>query len=330
LRQVRRACVEWLQANHGKRRWERNRIDRLWKAVHARVTVVIETVFDKTRSPTVRLYNETESFNRLTDGILSENAPKIHNVFSTGAGMSVKKGVAVKTVGANYDIERFTARHIAGHPAEVVKLKWEAAKTKLSLPDWIEQVVIPQSEEDRIGALYKNETSYDAKLMEAGVTYCSPQQRRDFLIEAWEDGIFSNANFEPFHTGLMKSVAGDGWAIFVVDLAKRLYAGPYTYGQFHHSSFLAGAPVLSAGEIAVDQGRVVGLTNNTGHYNSGPYQLKCMLELLQANGVLLHDVAVSDPLNTRDKWFRGTEALAAAGDLAKLGAGTMPEPSVMP
>jgi hypothetical protein len=93
-----------------------------------------------------------------------------------------------------------------------------------------------------------------------------------------------------------------------------------------HSSFLSGSPVLSA----VDQGRVVGITNKTGHYKSGPAELTCMLELLSAKKVPLHDVAVNDPVRARDKWFRGTEALKAGGNLAELGAGTIPGPPVMP
>lgn len=314
LRQLRKACIEWLKTNDGKRRWERTRIHNLWKAVHARVTEVIETVFDKTRSPTVRQYKETKSFNRLTDSILRGNA-----------------GVAVKTVDKSYDIERFTTRHLPGATVDLmIKPKWEAAKTRLSLPDWIEHVLIPQSEEDPAGRFYFGQTTQTARQLKAGVKYCSPKERMDFLIESWGDGELFNADFERFHTGPMKSASGDGWAIFVVDLQERIYAGPYAYGEFHHSSFLAGAPVLAAGEIAVDQGRVVGLTNKTGHYKAGPAELKRMLELLRAEKVPLHDVAVNDPIRARDKWFRGTEALQAGGDLAKLGEGTIDQPPPVP
>lgn len=315
LRRVRRACVEWLKANDGKRRWERTRIKDLWQAVHARVTVVIETVFDPKFSPTKREYERTKSFNKLTDDILSG-----HNART-----------AFKTVGENYDIERFTPRHIPGSATELAKLRWAAAGTRLTFEDWIVQVLIPQSEEDPIGRFYFGQTTQTADLLKAGVKYCSPRERRDFIIESWGKGELLNAAFEPFHTGAMKSpVSGPGWAIFVVDLQENLYAGPYAFGAFHHSSFLAGAPVRSAGEIAVNQGRVIGVTNKTGHYKAGPPELRFILELLRADEVQLRDVAVNDPFRAPQKWFRGTEALKANGDLAALGEGTIPKPTPVP
>ncbi len=40
----------------------------------------------------------------------------------------------------------------------------------------------------------------------------------------------------------------------------------YTRRRFHHSSFLAGAPVKAAGEWLVVDGQVMAITDKTGHY----------------------------------------------------------------
>jgi hypothetical protein len=38
--------------------------------------------------------------------------------------------------------------------------------------------------------------------------------------------------------------------------------------EFHHSSFLAGAPVAAAGEIIIENGRIVMVNNRSGHYRA--------------------------------------------------------------
>jgi hypothetical protein len=55
----------------------------------------------------------------------------------------------------------------------------------------------------------------------------------------------------------------------VLDTSGRLYCHAKQRGSFHHSSFLRGGAVLSAGGIVVEQGRIMKLTADSGHYRWG-------------------------------------------------------------
>jgi len=56
-----------------------------------------------------------------------------------------------------------------------------------------------------------------------------------------------------------------GRYLFVMDGDGNIYAGP-NHEVNHHSAFLAGGPVAAAGHIEVDNGRLVGADNDSGHY----------------------------------------------------------------
>jgi hypothetical protein len=76
---------------------------------------------------------------------------------------------------------------------------------------------------------------------------------------------------EPVDTREYRSLfSGFGWCIFVYSPDGTLYVHEHEKGEFHHTSFLGGGAVLAAGEIVVDQGRVVALTAKTGHYWTTP------------------------------------------------------------
>jgi hypothetical protein len=62
-----------------------------------------------------------------------------------------------------------------------------------------------------------------------------------------------------------------------------LYVGVHVSGSFHHSSFLCGAPVLAAGMIKVEKGRIRGIHEKNGHYRSQEVHMQSFLKLLQRN-----------------------------------------------
>ena len=58
--------------------------------------------------------------------------------------------------------------------------------------------------------------------------------------------------------------------IFVWDLSRKFYVHRKETGLFHHTSFVAGGPVLTAGAVATDDnGFLVAISNRSGHYK--PY-----------------------------------------------------------
>ena len=61
-------------------------------------------------------------------------------------------------------------------------------------------------------------------------------------------------------------------------------------GNYHHSSFLRGGKVASAGHIVIQDGVLKGLNAQTGHYKIPADYNKQILDQLQAKGVLLDNV----------------------------------------
>ncbi|MRW89398.1 hypothetical protein GJ699_05330 [Duganella sp. FT80W] len=82
-----------------------------------------------------------------------------------------------------------------------------------------------------------------------------------------------------------------GHAIYVLDAMGNLYcSGVHQYYRFHHSSFVAGAPVACAGEIDVLSGMLIYLNNRSGHYLPSTLQLRQFCEYLRSMGIECPDV----------------------------------------
>lgn len=67
--------------------------------------------------------------------------------------------------------------------------------------------------------------------------------------------------------------------IFVYDTEENLYVTEYhDVGKFHHSSFLSGNDVKCAGKINFENGVILSISNDSGHYKP---DFKCLLYLLE-------------------------------------------------
>lgn len=76
-----------------------------------------------------------------------------------------------------------------------------------------------------------------------------------------------------------------GKAIFVIDPEARLWVTfDQRYGVTHHSSLVAGEPVIAAGEMVVARGQVISISNESGHYHPGPDSVLVTLEVLRQMG----------------------------------------------
>jgi hypothetical protein len=89
---------------------------------------------------------------------------------------------------------------------------------------------------------------------------------------------------------------GKGWAIWVMSLAhehsgnvSKFYAHKHVKDKFHHSSFLSGGDVRAAGEWVVAKGKLLFLTNKTGHYHASYDHILAAIDRLHAEGVDLSD-----------------------------------------
>ena len=122
------------------------------------------------------------------------------------------------------------------------------------------------------------------------VHYMTPAEREQNRLFADADGnLRSAADGSRFDTSTgVTAWSGDGRAIFVMDGSGNLYATlDQRVGHTHHSSLLGGAPVAGAGEIEVRDGRLVAMTDQSGHYRPRPAMNDRVLRSLRRQGVVL-------------------------------------------
>lgn len=102
------------------------------------------------------------------------------------------------------------------------------------------------------------------------VRYCTDRERQRYRVTVRDGLLIWASDNAPGGSGKSSRVNTDSgvkW-IFVIDVAGDLYMCRKRKGHFHHSSFVAGGPVLAAGRISVDDGHVVCIGPNSGHYRT--------------------------------------------------------------
>src|SRR5205085_902189 len=100
------------------------------------------------------------------------------------------------------------------------------------------------------------------------VQYLTAADRQQYRLRV-RDGKIVDAQGSLFDTADASSAHQPtrGYAIFVMSKTGEIYASKnQIVGRFHHSSFLAGAPVASAGELKVSNGVLKEVTIKSGHY----------------------------------------------------------------
>ena len=99
-------------------------------------------------------------------------------------------------------------------------------------------------------------------------------------------GLLYGMDGQALDTKLMVTAfAGPGWGIFVVSGEGALHVASHQVGKRHHSSLLAAAPVACAGELICSKGRLVRISNKSGHYMPEPYFLAQVVRHFGQQGV---------------------------------------------
>lgn len=97
--------------------------------------------------------------------------------------------------------------------------------------------------------------------------------------------MYTAANQVLDTTRMVTMHSGPGMAIYVMSFEGHLYVSPHSVGHRHHSSLLAGATVTGAGEIKVVQGRLVSISNKSGHYQPDTFILLQTIHSLIEQGL---------------------------------------------
>ena len=128
------------------------------------------------------------------------------------------------------------------------------------------------------------------------VQYLDEEARRAYQLQ-FRNGKVYDSNGNLFDTSDASSVfgGGGGRAIFVMDEAGNVYASKVqSVGKFHHSSFLSGRPVASAGEITVENGVIREITRRSGHYQPTAKQLNQFVSQLFDEGINTGPINIGD------------------------------------
>jgi hypothetical protein len=133
---------------------------------------------------------------------------------------------------------------------------------------------------------YRGEDVEGNRVWGTPVRYLSQSERRAYEI-TFQGGKMYDASGAPFDTSDASTVfSAEGRAIFVMDENGDFYASKFQQvGRFHHSSLAGGEPVAAAGEMKVEQGVLILISNKSGHYRPGPTFMEQALDSLSRKGI---------------------------------------------
>jgi hypothetical protein len=121
-------------------------------------------------------------------------------------------------------------------------------------------------------------------------------QREEHRVFVGQDGLLYKSDGTLFDTRGSDThwghVSGDdNRAIFVMDEHGNMYASTYQKaGDFHHSTLSNGQPVAGAGEIQVHDGKLVDITDQSGHYRPSQSMTNQVTSTLQGQGANMDGV----------------------------------------
>lgn len=233
------------------------------------------------------------------------------------------------------DEKHWSEALIPSHPGPTLRnflyTTWNRSKSSESFVDWCASAAgqeIFESAKERFAGhiqyasstkIIHSESQREitlADLDKMSVRYLSSEEKQAYRVDIKKDhagrAYFSQDN-QPFSTAKHCSHGTKGKAIFVVDPLGQFYSGTQIMNFFHHSSFLAGAAVIGAGELLIDeQGNLIEISNNSGHYEPGPEEMVNILKLLRGNGIDLTKVTlklVDHPFKGHYKTFNAAAFL---------------------
>jgi hypothetical protein len=117
----------------------------------------------------------------------------------------------------------------------------------------------------------------------------TPEELERHRVFVGEDGRIYQSDGTPFDTRGSNTAWGgqnSDRAIFVMDEHGNICASKYQeVGVFHHSTLSNGGPVAGAGELRVENGTLVGITDQSGHYLPERSMTQRVMETLEGQGV---------------------------------------------
>lgn len=142
--------------------------------------------------------------------------------------------------------------------------------------------------------------------------YRTAAERAPYKLEVREVNVggklekrLFDAEGQPFDTRSARVHSGASAAIFVMNARGEIFASRHQEaGMFHHSTLAGGSPVAAAGELTVIDGKVVSISDASGHYKPTEDFTEQAISTLRGQGLELSGVKV---WNERTKQSRTIE-----------------------
>lgn len=250
-----------------------------------RFTQSVAASYTKTQRVTERTLEEDSPHEDVWNGLLKPWFELLADRKTPDVYREVRKE-AQNLLGPDADVDEVVVQGLAEVMARGRKMGVEA------IDNLRQQCGIPDELFDRLGNDPQGYSRDQLETMQKlKVKYLkSTAEREPFLVHGPRaDGGALVQNGKPLDTSKESSYfSGLGHAIFVMSPDGQFYVGSHRVNAFHHSSFLAGEDVASAGEIQAKNGRIVQITNKSGHYK--PQVIHLVQALQQLRDVMGQDL----------------------------------------
>ncbi len=100
----------------------------------------------------------------------------------------------------------------------------------------------------------------------SGVTYIPIDNREQYKIHVGVDGVITRGSEATAYDTTQYKGKVPGMAAYVMDGKGNMYVGEHQTNVMHHSSFLAGNKVISAGMVKIEEGKITRIDHQSGHY----------------------------------------------------------------
>lgn len=121
---------------------------------------------------------------------------------------------------------------------------------------------------------------YFPEVTKKTITFVKKEERHLWSVDVERGKLIRNGKI--YHTAEGKRCYHYPCDNFVISPDLKIYAGLLEVDHFHHSSLVNAGAVLFAGEIETDaSGRVIQISNRSGHYQPQQKHLLCALELFK-------------------------------------------------
>lgn len=233
---------------------------------------------DQTRKAVLDVLIQTALINRPKGSKALDTGKRFVDPNSKGKPIS-------KEIGTNYLMEKMDPRHHFANDLAWLFVEYEKPPAKaVNFFDWVASLDRPT-----LKAMYLLKgwalSDQEVDLFMNGVEYLDDAQRVDYRLY-FRDGRICKFNGRPFDTSTMVSHEAAGVAMYVLSPDKEFYAAEGVVSQRHHSSLLAGAPVMAAGELKTDgNGKLQWISASSGHYKPTIQHLRNAVAALADNGI---------------------------------------------